>query len=208
MGLEIGQVAILVSVLLGALAVPFLGEHITISAVDDYREGLVPILNESTDKSMFTTSDAKDYLGSVKKSFGADVFSFETETAFGIFRIEIRNDDKLIIKQTLNNAGVSVERVIENDGVLNEIWVLSTNEFKFKSSRNFTTVVEEFHNPEGSCKRTREYGAVTEECTGEMNKLDDKRDDAKEMLEEYIEKIQNVTATIEIPDIQSDDWDF
>jgi hypothetical protein len=204
--MNLNTVAVLATVLLGSVSIPFLTNSVTITAVDDFREGLVPILNESVDE--FSTSDANRYLGGVSKSFGANEFSFQTETAFGTFMLEITNDENITVKQSLVNPEVSIERLVVNDGELQESWKLVTNAFTISSYKNFSSVVEEFRNPEGDCKKVRSLGTVQEECHGEVSKIEKNWDRAKKMLQDYMEKIRNVSSTIEIPNIRSDEWDF
>ncbi len=203
--MNLGAIGI-IAIVLSLLSVPFLTDHVTISAVDDYKYGLAPVLNESLDD--FNAGDAKRYPGTTGKTFGPKKFEYKTETAFGSFYLEIVNDGVIQMKQTLTNPDVTVEKIVKNNETIEETWTLKTNEATLVVSKAFDKVREEFSTAAGSCYKEEFSGDVEESCSGQMGKIHDKWDNAKDLLEEYVEKMNNATEEIELPNIQSDEWDY
>ena len=74
----LSSVFILMSVLSGALAIPFLNNP-QLTTVDNYDEGLSPVMADK-----ITPEEAGKYPGKVSTSLGPDEFKFETlRCAFG-----------------------------------------------------------------------------------------------------------------------------
>lgn len=203
--MNLGAIGI-IAIVLSLLSVPFLTDHVTISAVDDYKYGLAPVLNESLDD--FNAGDAKRYPGTTGKTFGPKKFEYKTETAFGSFYLEIVNDGVIQMKQTLTNPDVTVEKIVKNNETIEETWTLKTNEATLVVSKAFDKVREEFSTAAGSCYKEEFSGDVEESCSGQMGKIHDKWDNAKDLLEEYVEKMNAAAKEVELPNIQSDEWDY
>ncbi|OYT57421.1 MAG: hypothetical protein B6U68_01835 [Candidatus Aenigmarchaeota archaeon ex4484_14] len=203
--MNLGAIGV-IAIVLSLLSIPFVTEHVTISAVDDYKYGLAPVLNESTEN--FDAGDAKRYPGTTGKTFGPKRFEYKTETAFGSFYLEIVNDDILQMKQTLINPDVKVEKIVKNNDTIEEKWILTTNEATLTITKSFDKVREEFSTAAGSCFKEEYFGNVEESCSGQMGKIQDRWDSAKDLLEKYIEKMNNATQEIELPNIQTDEWDY
>ncbi len=201
--LALQNIIILASVILGSLAIPFVNNP-TFSAVDSYDEALAPILNESD----VSISEAKNYPGAVDRSFGPDKFAYSAETAFGMFSVEVSNSDMLIVKQKLTNAEATIERVVTNNGALNEKWELHTSAYTLASTKNFTTITETFSNPEGTCRKTEIMGTKNEGCSGQMYDMEDKWKAARNVLREYMKKMKNASEEIELLNIQNSEWNF
>ena len=195
----------------GALSIPFINNP-SMSAVDDYRIGLSPILNKSLNTSQFSETDAKNYPGTVKKEFGPDSFYFKTQTAFGTFSIEIANTNYLLLKETLTNNDVSISRIVVNNQTMTELWTLKTNTFTLKSKKSMQEVTEEFTNPNGYCKKIKNLGAVHEECSGNVQSIEPLWKNAKNMMKEYADKLNKVSNSVSLPNVRTglstSQWDF
>lgn len=201
MALSLGAVLAGLVVIAGALSIPFLNSP-SLSVLDDYREGLVPILNQSMNTSEFSETDAKNYPGSVKKMFGPDSFYFETQTAFGLFSVEIANTNELILVERLVNNDVKITRIVENNETLRETWELKTDEYTLKSSKMYSRVEEEFTTPNGFCRKVKDLGTVEEECSGIVDSIEDEWDEAKVLLNDYAQKMQEVLEEVSLPNVR------
>jgi len=84
-----------------------------------------------------------------------------------------------------------------------EEWILKGKEYSLKSSKTFDTISETFSNPEGSCVKTLHSGIVSEQCTGQLYKMEESWTQSREILKTYMEYIKNATEDIDLPDTSS-----
>ena len=200
---NLGNIVTVALVLLGLASIPFLSNSVTISAVDNYNEGLGPILGEN-----ISTSDAKYYPGSSTEKFGPSNFHYETSTAFGNLVVDISNKDVLDVKESLSNGDVVFTAETINNGTPRQIWTLRTNNFTLTSEKYFSHVREEFSSPEGTCYKLIENGEISESCTGQVGKIESRWEDAKDEMNDYADKMKNALKNIEVPNVQSSQWKY
>ncbi len=201
---NLGSIITLSLVLIGLASIPFLSHSVTISAVDNYNEGLGPILGEEN----LSTTDAKYYPGHSEEKFGPDVFHYEASTAFGLFSIDVANGDVLKVVETLKNGDVVFTAENINNGTLRQVWTLRTNNFTLVSEKYYSTVRETFTSPEGTCYKEVEMGQVSESCTGQIDKIESRWEDAKDIMNDYAEKIRKAAEEIDLPNVQSSQWKY
>ena len=189
----------------GMLSIPFLNNNVDLYTTHDYNDSLAPIL----DKEDLSTSDANHYPGSAQKTFGPAQFLHKAETAFGTFSVETRNFGAIVqIKQALVNSDVRIEHILLNNQSFNDTWILYTTEYSLSSTRGNNKVTEVFSTAAGSCTKEMQDGTVSEACTGQISNLDNKWDDAKDKLEEWAEKLNKAAKEVELPNIQSSQWEY
>ena len=199
---NLGSIVTLSLVLVGLASIPFLSHSVTISAIDNYDEGLGPILGEEN----LSATDAKYYPGNTSEKFGPEIFHYEASTAFGEFVVDITNSDALDVKERLTNNDVIFTAENINNGTPKEIWTLKTNNFTLVSEKYYSYAKETFTSPEGMCQKQINMGQVSETCSGQMGKIESEWEDAKDLMNEYSDKMKKAVESVDIPNIQSTQW--
>jgi hypothetical protein len=199
--MNLSSIIVLASVIAGALAIPFLNDP-TFDILNSYDESLEPILNDS-----ITSTEAKKYPGSVKRSLGPNLYTYTSDTAFGELNIEISNTDILTVKQKLVNPEATLEFLLENNGILTETWTFTTQTYTLVSFKNYTTSSETFSTHDGSCTKMLVNGQAQESCSGQLYNIEDKWNIARTKMREYMTKLETAVQKLELTDIRDDEWD-
>ncbi len=200
---NLGNIVTVALVLLGLASIPFLSNSVTISAIDNYNEGLGPILGNNV-----STSDAKYYPGKTVEKFGPQDFHYEASTAFGKLTIDIKNGEFLDVKQTLENNNVLFVEETTNNKTLRQHWLLQTSNFTLETEKYFSYVKETFSSPSGTCYKELNGGEISESCNGQVGRIESRWESAKKLMREYSEKMREVTSNLSLPNVQSSQWDY
>lgn len=191
---------------LSLISIPFISDSVTMSAVSDYKLPVSGILEENM--SDFDTQDSKKYPGSVEKSIGPDEFEYKTETAFGSFFLQIKNkNDVLQVTETLENSKAKIQRIILSNETMTEKWIFENNNGVLESIQTPTMIKEKISTSSGTCFKEKNMGNNKEYCNGQIHQIDNLWEDQKEEMQEYAERLKNVSTQIELLNVESTQWE-
>jgi len=184
--MNLGEMAIFVSVLSGLVSIPFL----VLGPFDDIVPTGKLVLN-------LDDSDVNSIPISFSKTFSPEKFENEYETAFGKFRFSISANN---IFQELSKPG---QVTIVDQGLEKTIWKIVTQEYVLEITRTADTVTEKCTTPEGQLTKTKQFGQVNETFRGvDYSLIIEICSNAEEDLQEEIDKMEQIKSQTEIPAMQ------
>ncbi len=200
---SLSNIAIIVSILLSAVALPFVANPDFSALKGAYDESLTAILNKSIKTS------AEDYPGVIEKRYGPEEFYYKAKTAFGEIELIIQRLDKGIkTTEILINPNVTVTYTRENNEIVKETWTLKTNTYTLEIQKNYSTILETFSTPAGTCKKKLYLGIASQNCDGAIYELEDRWNEAKKLLKDYAENMKSALEKVELIDISDEEWKY
>jgi hypothetical protein len=172
--MNVSDVAIIASIIAGIVAIPF-----TVSTIfQEY---------EPISTSILQTGDTSKFPGKLSKSLTSESFEQTFRTPFGEFTVKIKADN--IYQELVRpNRRVRVEETPEFTR-----WELVTNNYTLVVQRTGEELSESFSSPEGSLIKTKKMGNITEEVSGNVEKVRENYERAKTILDEEVQRMKKLT---------------